>query len=73
MLLTSRELAQELGLSPRTIRRMAANGEIPALRVGRFKGRWRFELENVRAQMVADGRKWSRMTKSVQSAIDNQR
>ena len=71
MLLTSNELATELGLTPRTIRRMAARGEIPALRTGRLKGRWRFELDDVRAQMVADGRKWSRTTKSEADGVDN--
>lgn len=40
-ILTTDELATKLGLSPQTVRRMAASGQIPALKAGKnFRYSW---------------------------------
>lgn len=44
-LLTAKELAAELHLKPKQIRRLALSGKIPALR---FNREWRFDLDAVR-------------------------
>ena len=41
--------AQALGVSTRTIYKLARQGEIPAMRVGR---EWRFALQNLRAWVI---------------------
>lgn len=51
VLLTTEELAKELGCSARTVKRMVAEGRIPVVRVGRRLAR--FDLEQVLARLKA--------------------
>jgi len=47
--LSPREVADILGIHPVTVRRWIASGQLKAVRIGRFKGRWfihRSELDN---------------------------
>jgi len=44
-LLTAKELAAELRLTPKQVRRLARTGKIPAMR---FASEWRFDVEAVR-------------------------
>jgi excisionase family DNA binding protein len=49
-LLTAREVADHLGLSPETVLRYVRRGELPAIRLpGTAKGRLRFRREDVEA------------------------
>jgi excisionase family DNA binding protein len=43
-LLTPEDVAEMLGVSRRTVQRMAADGELPALRIG---AQWRFRAESI--------------------------
>lgn len=43
-LLTTTDVAELLNLAERTIRKHAANGELPALRIG---GTWRFDRDDL--------------------------
>lgn len=45
-LTTSAEVAEALGIHPKVLERMAARGEVPALKVGRF---WRYRASDVAA------------------------
>lgn len=45
-LVDAKELAQELGFTPKQIRRLAKAGQIPAMK---FASEWRFDLEAVKA------------------------
>ncbi|SEF78480.1 DNA binding domain-containing protein, excisionase family [Thermomonospora echinospora] len=48
-ILTTEELATKLGLSPQTVRRMAAAGQIPALKAGKnFRYSWSAVLDVLR-------------------------
>lgn len=48
-ILTTEELATKLGLSPQTVRRMAAAGQIPALKAGKnFRYSWSAVLQVLR-------------------------
>lgn len=49
-LMTATAVARLLGVDPSTIYRMAGDGRLPALRVGR---QWRFAAEQVRAALAA--------------------
>ncbi len=44
-LVTAKELAAELQLTPKQVRRLARTGKIPAMR---FASEWRFDIEAVR-------------------------
>jgi len=44
-LLTSKQLAAELSMQPKQVRRLALTGKIPAMR---FNSEWRFDLDAVR-------------------------
>ena len=46
--LTGKELAKVLGIHPRTVRRMAADGRIPYLDIGGYQ---RFKLADVHAAL----------------------
>lgn len=48
-LLTPSQVAELLSVSSRTVTRLAANGELPGLRIG---GQWRFREQTVRAWVV---------------------
>lgn len=48
-LLTAKQLADELGLKPKFVRRLAQAGRIPAERYGE---EWRFDLDKVRTASV---------------------
>lgn len=48
-LLTPEDVAEMLGVSRRTVTRMAAAGELPAVRIG---SQWRFREQTVRAWVV---------------------
>ena len=43
--LTVDEVAAYFGISPATVRRLAASGKLPAYRVGKL---WRFEIEAIK-------------------------
>lgn len=45
-LLTAKQLAEELGLKPKFVRKLTLTGKLPAFRFG---SEWRFDLEKVRA------------------------
>ncbi|MEM7247941.1 MAG: helix-turn-helix domain-containing protein [Acidobacteriota bacterium] len=51
-LLTVKEVAKLLRLSPQTLYKMLENGEIPALRIGK---QWRFESQAVRDWLANRG------------------
>ena len=50
-MLTSSQLAEELGLSKMTVLRLANAGKIPAYRIDNGRGDFRFDLEEVKAAM----------------------
>lgn len=51
-ILTTEELAAELKLSVDSVRLMAREGEIPAMKM---KRQWRFDLEEVKAALRTNG------------------
>ena len=52
------DAARSLGVSTRTIYKLACDGELPAMRVGR---EWRFALKNIR-ERVANGSQADQLT-----------
>lgn len=64
-LISTKELAIELGLTPKQVRKLALSGRIPALR---FNSEWRFDLAAVLAaaayvdHIAADARQAARKT-----------
>ncbi|MFA5162899.1 MAG: helix-turn-helix domain-containing protein [Elusimicrobiales bacterium] len=48
------ELGKQVGVHPQTIRRLAADGKIPAVRIG---GQWRFCIEDVVQRMKDEPQK----------------
>lgn len=50
-MLTTSQLAEELGLSKMTVLRLANAGKIPAYRIDNGRGDFRFDLEEVKAAM----------------------
>lgn len=50
-MLTSSQLAEELGLSKMTVLRLANAGKIPAYQIDNGRGDFRFDLEEVKAAM----------------------
>ena len=53
-LMTIEQVAQFLQLQPETVRTMARQGRIPALRVGRL---WRFDRKQIELWLVAQSTK----------------
>lgn len=45
---TGSELAEVLGCSPKLVRKMAAEGALPAIRLGGERGHWRYPIAAVK-------------------------
>jgi excisionase family DNA binding protein len=56
-MLTSSQLAAELGLTKSTVLRLARDGLIPCIKLPTQRGDYRFDLNEVRAVMVAEAGK----------------
>lgn len=60
-MITVRQLAAALQISPDTVYRLAQSGEITAARIGRI---WRFRLSDVEAALAAALDPWQRSPQS---------